>query len=174
MQSSEMISRVVSSGGPVLLFEVDAPEPDGAGAGRRCEVRLVGSVRSERTAAKRQELSAVLLLRAQTPARLLSCVRAVSQGATLPANVLLEQLVPTPEGSDGGAGAGSDPRERRLTRREFDVLRMLADGGSTREIADAMSYSERTVKNIVRSLLEKLNCRTRAHAVALAARQGVV
>lgn len=168
-----MISRVVSSGGPVLLFELDAPEPDDGGAGRRCEVRLIGRVRNEPSPARRQELSAVLLLRAQTPARLLSCVRAVSQGATLPADVLLEQLVLAADDGDTG-GTGGEHRERRLTRREFDVLRMLADGDSTREIATAMSYSERTVKNIVRSLLEKLNCRTRAHAVALAARQGVV
>ncbi|HET8979421.1 MAG TPA: response regulator transcription factor [Solirubrobacteraceae bacterium] len=169
-----MISRVVSSGGPVLLFELDAPEPDDGGAGRRCEVRLIGRVRNERSPARRQELSAVLLLRAQTPARLLSCVRAVSQGATLPADVLLEQLVLAADDDDAATGTGGEHRERRLTRREFDVLRMLADGDSTREIANAMSYSERTVKNIVRSLLEKLNCRTRAHAVALAARQGVV
>ena len=68
----------------------------------------------------------------------------------------------------------ADGVEQVLTHREFDVLRLLADGSTTREIAERLSYSERTIKNIVRSLLEKLNCRTRAHAVALAARQGVV
>ena len=51
---------------------------------------------------------------------------------------------------------------------------MLADGESTRGIAQRLSYSERTVKNIVHDLLAKLNCKTRAHAVALAARQGVI
>ena len=51
---------------------------------------------------------------------------------------------------------------------------MLADGESTRGIAERLSYSERTVKNIVRDLLVKLNCKTRAHAVALAVRQGVI
>jgi DNA-binding CsgD family transcriptional regulator len=51
---------------------------------------------------------------------------------------------------------------------------MLADGEGTREIAVRLNYSERTVKNIVHDLLIKLNCKTRAHAVALAARRGVI
>jgi len=42
------------------------------------------------------------------------------------------------------------------------VLRMLADGETTRGIAERLNYSERTVKNIVRDLLSKLNCKTRA------------
>jgi DNA-binding CsgD family transcriptional regulator len=45
---------------------------------------------------------------------------------------------------------------------------------STREIAGALAYSERTVKNVVHDLMMKLNCRNRAHAVALATRQGVI
>jgi DNA-binding CsgD family transcriptional regulator len=69
--------------------------------------------------------------------------------------------------SDAGRGL-------QLSEREYDVLRMLADGESTRGIAQRLSYSERTVKTIVRDLLVKMNCKTRAHAVALAARQGVI
>jgi DNA-binding NarL/FixJ family response regulator len=67
---------------------------------------------------------------------------------------------------------GFHPHE--LTARELAVLQMLADGMATREIAEELSYSERTVKNVVHDLLEKLNCRTRAHAVALAIRHGVI
>lgn len=67
-----------------------------------------------------------------------------------------------------------DGSTHALTDREFDVLRMLADGESTRGIAERLNYSERTVKNIVHDLLAKMGCRTRAHAVALATRQGVI
>ena len=42
-----------------------------------------------------------------------------------------------------------------LTDREFDVLRMLADGEGTRGIAQRLNYSERTVKNIVHDVLAK-------------------
>ena len=61
-----------------------------------------------------------------------------------------------------------------LARRELNVLRLLADGSCTREIAGELCYSERTVKNIVHDTLTKLNCRTRAHAVAVVARQGAL
>jgi DNA-binding NarL/FixJ family response regulator len=67
-----------------------------------------------------------------------------------------------------------DPSERELTSRELAVLRMLADGEVTRGIAEQLNYSERTVKNIVRDVLVKLECRTRAHAVALATRRGLI
>lgn len=61
-----------------------------------------------------------------------------------------------------------------LHERELAVLRLLADGGSTNDIASELAYSERTVKNIVHDLLVKLGCRTRAHAVAFATRHGVI
>ena len=52
--------------------------------------------------------------------------------------------------------------------------RLLADGATTRDIAEWMSYSERTVKNIVHDVLVKCHGRTRAQAVAVAARRGVI
>ena len=61
-----------------------------------------------------------------------------------------------------------------LTARERDVLQMLADGQDTRAIAVGLCYSERTVKNVVHDVLTKLNCRTRAQAVGLATRSGVI
>ncbi len=156
--SARAITRLVSANAPVLVFEVDA---EGSPPSHRSETRLVGRLSSDGPAQTGRELSAVLLLRAQTPSRLLSCIRAVTAGSeTQPVTEL--------------AYVDSDGIEQVLTHREFDVLRLLADGRTTREIAERMSYSERTIKNIVRSLLEKLNCRTRAHAVALAARQGAV
>jgi DNA-binding CsgD family transcriptional regulator len=166
-----VISELLSSRAPVLIFEVDAAGiAQESAPARRCDVRLIGSVR-DRTplnGADDGELSAVLVLRALTPARLLSCVRAVTRnGASLPPELLC-QMFPVPAPAQNGAG---DPL---LTERELTVLRLLADGEVTRGIAEKLNYSERTVKNIVRDVLLKLNCRTRAHAVALATRQGVI
>ncbi len=64
--------------------------------------------------------------------------------------------------------------DRLSARPAVELGEQLADGDSTRDIALRLSYSERTVKNIVRDLLVKLNGRTRAHAVALASRQGLI
>jgi DNA-binding NarL/FixJ family response regulator len=111
--------------------------------------------------------AAVLVLRALTRSRLRACVRALHAGEGAIPPEMLCTLLAEPEPA---AGAGS----ARLTTRELEVLRLLADGGNTREIAERLSYSERTVKNIVRDVLVKLNCRTRAHAVAYAARRGVI
>jgi DNA-binding NarL/FixJ family response regulator len=61
-----------------------------------------------------------------------------------------------------------------LQAREVDVLRLLADGLDTAEIAVLLNYSERTVKNIIHGLLTRLKLRNRSHAVAYALRSGAL
>jgi DNA-binding NarL/FixJ family response regulator len=59
-----------------------------------------------------------------------------------------------------------------LSGRERDVLRLIADGLSTREIATRLAYSERTIKNVIQELTLRLNVRNRTQAVACAVRNG--
>jgi DNA-binding NarL/FixJ family response regulator len=151
----------------VLIFDFDAAGSAEVHAlARHGDVMLVGLVREASPdrvpEIVRAGLSAVLSLRVLTPARLLSCIRGLADGSRA---TPLPQIAPAP--ADNGDHSG-------LSQREFDVLCLIADGGSTRDIATRLSYSERTVKNIVHDLLAKLNGRTRAHAVALAARRGVI
>ncbi|KUO05528.1 helix-turn-helix transcriptional regulator [Streptomyces caeruleatus] len=61
-----------------------------------------------------------------------------------------------------------------LLEREVEVLRLLADGLDTVEIAKQLSYSERTIKNIVSGMLTRLNLRNRSHAVAYAMKCGAL
>jgi DNA-binding NarL/FixJ family response regulator len=61
-----------------------------------------------------------------------------------------------------------------LTPRETEVLRMVADGHDTSEIARELSYSERTVKNVLHDLTTRLQLRNRSHAVAYAVREGLI
>jgi len=61
-----------------------------------------------------------------------------------------------------------------LTQREAQVLELLAEGLNNREIGDGLYLSEETVKSHVKTLLEKLHARSRAHAVALAIRGGLI
>jgi DNA-binding NarL/FixJ family response regulator len=62
----------------------------------------------------------------------------------------------------------------RLTTREQQVLRLVAEGHATREVADRLCYSERTIKNVVHDVITKLNARTRSQAVAEAVRAGLI
>jgi len=54
------------------------------------------------------------------------------------------------------------------------VLRLLAEGIDTLEIAQQLSYSERTVRNIIHGMLTRMKLRNRVHAVAYALRNGVI
>lgn len=63
--------------------------------------------------------------------------------------------------------------QRRITPRELEVLALVADGYSTKEIARALWITDETVRTHVRRLLERLGARTRAQAVAIAYRDGL-
>ncbi|MFE4654944.1 LuxR C-terminal-related transcriptional regulator [Streptomyces sp. NPDC056707] len=72
----------------------------------------------------------------------------------------------------GGAALGCSPFG--LSARETDVVRLLAQGWSSAEIASKLSYSERTIKNVIHGMLNRLQLRNRAHAVGHAARAGLL
>ena len=60
------------------------------------------------------------------------------------------------------------------TPRELEVLQLVADGLANREIGVRLYLSEETVKSHVRHLLAKLQARSRAHAVAIGFRRGLI
>lgn len=64
---------------------------------------------------------------------------------------------------------GQDP-----TAREIEVLQLISDGLVNREIGQRLFLSEETVKSHVRHLLAKLQARSRAHAVAVGFRRGLI
>ncbi|WP_383826475.1 response regulator transcription factor [Streptomyces sp. NPDC058486] len=57
---------------------------------------------------------------------------------------------------------------------EVDVLRLVAEGYDTADIAAKLSYSERTIKNVLHAVITRLQLRNRSHAVAYAMRQGLI
>jgi DNA-binding NarL/FixJ family response regulator len=68
----------------------------------------------------------------------------------------------------------SKPAAGRLTDREQQVLALIAKGHPTREVAQELCYSERTVKNVLHDVVTKLNARSRSQAVAHAVREGLI
>ena len=116
------------------------------------------------------EAGAVCVLRKDTltPESLEANVRATLQGAgVLPSDLLSGLLVAVRAGD-------AQPRSSQLTNREEQVLRLIADGHATREVAEELCYSERTVKNVLHDVVTKLGARTRSHAVAHAVRAGLI
>jgi DNA-binding NarL/FixJ family response regulator len=81
----------------------------------------------------------------------------------------------------GGKGAEVIPfsgplqeLEQEPTAREIEVLQLISDGLVNREIGVRLFLSEETVKSHVRHLLAKLQARSRAHAVAVGFRRGLI
>jgi DNA-binding NarL/FixJ family response regulator len=64
--------------------------------------------------------------------------------------------------------------EQEPTMREIEVLQLISDGLVNREIGQRLYLSEETVKSHVRHLLAKLQARSRAHAVAIGFRRGLI
>lgn len=122
------------------------------------------------------EAGACTLLRRgeASPERLAAAVQSAAAGdGTIPPDLLgrllaqvgrLQRDVLAPRGLTMAA----------LGARELDVLRLVADGLDTNEIAEKLCYSERTVKNVIHDVTMRLNLRNRSHAVAYAMRQGLL
>jgi two-component system response regulator DegU len=67
-----------------------------------------------------------------------------------------------------------DDSERVVTKREVEVLQLIADGCSTPEVAERLYISQKTVKNHLASIYHKLDARDRTQAVLQAVRMGIV
>ncbi|MFC6088392.1 helix-turn-helix transcriptional regulator [Saccharothrix lopnurensis] len=119
-------------------------------------------------------VSAVVRRAEATPDALVRLVKATAGGqGALPADLLgrlldrvsrLQRNVLNP---NGWTMAG-------MSDRETEVLRLIADGFETREIAEKLCYSQRTVKSILHDITNRFQLRNRAHAVAFALREGLI
>ena len=73
-----------------------------------------------------------------------------------------------------GKRAAADHENGGLSRRELEVMQLVAEGLTNREVAARLVLSTRTVDMHVRSILTKLRCRTRTEAAARAADLGLL
>lgn len=101
-----------------------------------------------------------------------AAIQAAEGGAAIVAPDLLAAMLHG-EQSDADPGSARFPAQR-LTAREQRVLAMIAEGHPTREVAEQLCYSERTVKNVLHDIVTKLNARSRSQAVAHAVRDGLI
>ena len=104
--------------------------------------------------------------------QLAEAIRSVAAGGTVIRPALTERVLRGLEHvrRDFDALEPPDP----LTRREVEILRLMAGGYSNREIADALGTAEGTVKNHASSILSKLGVRDRTRAVLKALERGYI
>jgi two-component system, NarL family, response regulator LiaR len=162
----------------VILMDLLMPRLDGVGAMRglreltpRARVIVLTSFLDEdRLLPAIQAGAAGYLLKNAEPSELARAVRAAHAGETIIDPTVASRLVQAI--ADGGlspAAAG-----RGLTRREAEVLGLIASGRSNKRIALELGISEKTVKAHVGRLLAKLGVSDRTQAALLAVERGLV
>jgi DNA-binding NarL/FixJ family response regulator len=109
-----------------------------------------------------------------TPDTLAAGVRAAVSGTGVVTSDVLSALLGAVERGGNQRVMERRALHSRLTEREQQVLTLIADGHPTREVAEQLCYSERTVKNVLHDVTTKLNARTRSQAVAFAVREGLI
>jgi DNA-binding NarL/FixJ family response regulator len=116
-----------------------------------------------------------LLRRSEVTAdRLLEVVVKVAAGEAAVPSDLLARLLDQVGKLQRQVLAPRGLRFSGLSEREIEVLRLLADGLDTAEIARRLSYSERTIKAVLHDVTARFQLRSRAHAVAYAVREGLI
>lgn len=159
----------------VILMDVRMPGVDGIEAlrrlrdnGSKARVLVVTSFTEQRTVVPALRAGAAgYVYKDVDPDALAGAIRSVHAGHVLlqpeVADVLLSQEETTPGQGRGGT----------LTDREREVLSLIAEGRSNREIARALVLSEKTVKTHVSNILMKLDLSDRTQAALWAVRHGI-
>ncbi len=115
------------------------------------------------------------LLKNTEPDELIHAISHIAQGGVIVSPLMATKLLD--EFRELTAGAKREPVEKAtadLSPREGEVLQLVAQGATNKEIADALFISENTVKTHLRNIMEKLHLANRSQAAAYAVKRGLV
>ena len=177
---AEALTKVADLMPDLILMDIHMPAMDGLEATRRIKaehpyVKIVMLTVAETDRSLFEAIKAGAqgyLLKKIEPDEFLAMVRGVSRGEapisrSMACKILGEfgRRVQGPRAEDPAA---------KITPREREVLQLLTQGNTNKEIANALCVSENTVKNHLKNILAKLHLQNRVQAVAFALRAGIV
>ena len=115
------------------------------------------------------------ILKNTEPEELIQAIFHIAQGGVIISPIMATKLLT--EFKDLEAGAERKPAqeaESNLSPREDEVLRLVAQGATNKEIADSLFISENTVKTHLRNIMDKLHLANRSQAAAYAVKKGLL
>lgn len=173
----------------VVLMDINMPEVNGVEATRELVQKfrdtkvIILSIHDDENYVTHALKSGAMgyLLKEMDADALIEAVKVVSEGGSYLHPRVTHNLIADYRrlANDDQKGKGFQQTEVRrplhlLTRRECEVLQLLADGKSNRAIGEALYISEKTVKNHVSNILQKMNVNDRTQAVVTAIKKGWV
>jgi DNA-binding NarL/FixJ family response regulator len=162
----------------VILMDVTMPEMDGVEATRQIKknrpgvriVMLTMHADQEVLASAIRAGASGYLVKDCSTEEIASAVRMAASGETALSPQLAASMLDEVRKLDQPA----NEEDRVITKREEEVLQHIADGCSTPEVAERLFISQKTVKNHLASIYQKLDARDRTQAVLQAVRMGIV
>lgn len=174
----EAVSLALEREPDVILMDISMPEMDGVSATRKIR-ELLPSTRVLILTVDADDAHVFrgikagaqgYILKDCTPEDLTRAIRTVHAGDTIMAQDIARKMLTTFE----GIRSGNTELVPRLTERELQVIRALAQGKSNKEIARELGLSEKTVRNHASNIYKKLHIFDRTQATIYAIRRGLV
>jgi DNA-binding NarL/FixJ family response regulator len=164
----------------VVLMDIHMPMVDGIAVTRQVthEFPTIAIIMLTMYRQHQQVLEAMkngargYLLKSATSQELVQAIRTVHQGGMLIEPGLTGAIVNEYRRLSDFLPAGQSIHA--LTEKELEILRFVAQGMSNKEIAEKLAYSEKTVKNYLSIIFQKLGIRDRTQAAIFALRQGLI
>jgi NarL family two-component system response regulator LiaR len=172
----EVVEQALALKPDVILLDIMMPRLDGIGAiqqlkqrGSPARILVITSFAEDQQVFPAIKAGALgYILKDSTPQELIQAIRDVYQGEPCldptVARKLMDELSREPD---------LPPTEEPLTERELEVLKLIAQGYSNREIGEQLSLSERTVGKYAGNILDKLHLANRTQAALYALREGI-